>query len=135
MFNPNQHIDFIQKEIDKFKQLYTTQQQPQYPLQDQIQQIVQQELAKYMPQKVEQQFTQPQPLPQPIEQKPIVTDPIETLKAQVMDLLSAVLVPDDLQMLGNPELLRGIPLFLKSKKGRDAMALLFNEYRTYITGE
>ena len=54
---------------------------------------------------------------------------INDLKKQINDLASSVLAPEDLKFLTDPEILKGVPLFLKSSRGKEAMSLLMGEYR------
>jgi hypothetical protein len=50
----------------------------------------------------------------------------------INDLASAILSPEDLQFISNPEIIKGMPLFLKSSKGKEAMALIVSEFKKYV---
>jgi hypothetical protein len=92
---------------------------PQITTEQQIQQMVQKELSKYLP---EVKVQEPE--------KPLTEN--QRMIKDINDLASAILTPEDLQFISNPEIIKGMPLFLKSSKGREAMALLVSEFRKYV---
>lgn len=98
--------------------------QPQQPVYDEktIQQMVHNEILKLFP------AQQPEPV------KPPLTEYQQMMK-EINDLASAVLTPEDLQFLNSPDMIKCVPVFLKSTRGKEAMALLMTEYRSYIEGK
>jgi hypothetical protein len=130
MYN-QQQFDMIQTQLNNLKNLQTAAPQynvPQYNqptipnFEDQVQKIVQRELSKYIPD-----------VPAPVQETPL--DPRQQLEKQINDLASSVLAPEDLKFLTDPEILKGVPLFLKSSRGKEAMSLLMGEYRNYVDGK
>ena len=130
MYN-QQQFDMIQTQLNNLKNLQTAVPQynvPQYNqptipnFEDQVQRIVQKELSKYIPD-----------VPAPVQETPL--DPRQQLEKQINDLASSVLAPEDLKFLTDPEILKGVPLFLKSSRGKEAMSLLMGEYRNYVDGK
>lgn len=131
MYN-QQQFDMIQTQLNNLKNLQTAAPQynqpyaPNTPLpptyEEQIQKIVQRELSKYIPD-----------VPAPVQETPL--DPRQQLEKQINDLASSVLAPEDLKFLTDPEILKGVPLFLKSSRGKEAMSLLMSEYRNYVDGK
>jgi hypothetical protein len=131
MYNPNQQFDLIQAQLNNLKSLQSSvpqfnPTQPNAPLppsyEEQIQKLIQKELSKYIPE-----------VPAPVPETPL--DPRQQLEKQINDLASAVLAPDDLKFLTDPEILKGVPLFLKSNRGKEAISLLMGEYRNYVEGK
>jgi hypothetical protein len=133
MYNPNQQFDLIQAQLNNLKSLQSSVPQfnanqpydnsqlpPSY--EEQIQKLIQKELSKYIPD-----------VPAPVQEVPL--DPRQQLEKQINDLASAVLAPDDLKFLTDPEILKGVPLFLKSNRGKEAISLLMGEYRNYVEGK
>jgi hypothetical protein len=132
MYNPQNQFDMIQAQLNNLKSLQSN--IPQYnqpnnspaPLpptyEEQIQRIVQKELSKYIPD-----------VPAPVQEVPL--DPRQQLEKQINDLASSVLAPEDLKFLTDPEILKGVPLFLKSSRGKEAISLLMGEYRNYVEGK
>lgn len=130
MYN-QQQFDMIQTQLNNLKNLqtavpqYNVPQNTQQPIpnfEDQVQRIVQRELSKYIPD-----------VPAPVQEIPL--DPRQQLEKQINDLASSVLSPEDLKFLTDPEILKGVPLFLKSSRGKEAMSLLMGEYRNYVDGK
>lgn len=130
MYN-QQQFDMIQTQLNNLKNLqtavpqYNVPQNTQQPIpnfEDQVQRIVQRELSKYIPD-----------VPAPVQEIPL--DPRQQLEKQINDLASSVLAPEDLKFLTDPEILKGVPLFLKSSRGKEAMSLLMGEYRNYVDGK
>lgn len=131
MYNQQQQFDMIQTQLNNLKNLqtavpqYNVPQNTQQPIpnfEDQVQRIVQRELSKYIPD-----------VPAPVQEIPL--DPRQQLEKQINDLASSVLAPEDLKFLTDPEILKGVPLFLKSSRGKEAMSLLMSEYRNYVDGK
>lgn len=132
MYNPQNQFDMIQAQLNNLKSLqsnipqYNQPNNPPAPLpptyEEQIQRIVQKELSKYIPD-----------VPAPVQEIPL--DPRQQLEKQINDLASSVLAPEDLKFLTDPEILKGVPLFLKSSRGKEAMSLLMGEYRNYVDGK
>jgi hypothetical protein len=129
MYN-QQQFDLIQAQLNNLKSLQSSvpqfnPTQPNAPLppsyEEQIQKLIQKELSKYIPE-----------VPAPVQETPL--DPRQQLEKQINDLASAVLAPDDLKFLTDPEILKGVPLFLKSNRGKEAISLLMGEYRNYVEG-
>ena len=116
------HLDALQAQILALKQQYPSINQVPQPvsLEEQIQQAVRTELAKYIP--------EASPPPTPL-------DPRAQLEKEINDLASSVLDPEDLKWLCDPVVLKGVPLFLKSTRGKEAFALMMNEYRGYVDGK
>lgn len=127
MYN-NQQFDMIQAQLNNLKNLQSNVPQfnPTQPLppsyEEQIQKLIQKELSKYIPE-----------VPAPVQDVPL--DPRQQLEKQINDLASAVLAPEDLKFLTDPEILKGVPLFLKSNRGKEAISLLMGEYRNYVEGK
>lgn len=89
---------------------------------EQIQFMVQQEIAKYIPQAK---------LPEP--EVPL-TEHQKMIK-EINDLAASVLSAEDLSWLSDSTVLKGVPLFLKSVRGKEAFSLLLSEYRSYVEGK
>jgi len=130
MYN-QQQFDLIQAQLNNLKSLQSS--VPQFnptqsnaPLppsyEEQIQKLIQKELSKYIPE-----------VPAPVQETQL--DPRQQLEKQINDLASAVLAPEDLKFLTDPEILKGVPLFLKSNRGKEAISLLMGEYRNYVEGK
>ena len=122
-------LDDLQSKINALKQqqLGSYNFQPNNPLisnitPEQIQLMVQQEIAKYIPQAK---------LPEP--EVPL-TDHEKMIK-EINDLAASVLSTEDLNWLSDSTVLKGIPLFLKSARGKEAFSLLLSEYRSYVEGK
>jgi hypothetical protein len=115
------HLDALQAQIAALKQQHPSSNSipPAVNLEEQIQRAVRTELAKYIP-----EATPPVPL-----------DPRAQLEKEINDLAASVLSPEDLKWLGDPVILKGVPLFLKSTRGKDAFTLLLSEYRGYVEGK
>lgn len=126
MYNPQQSFDMIQAQLNNLKNLQTNIPQYNQPtaqnFEEQIQKIVQKELSKYIPE-----------VPVPVQETPL--DPRQQLEKQINDLATAVLSPEDLKFLTDPEILKGVPLFLKSNRGKEAISLLMGEYKNYVEGK
>jgi len=130
MYN-QQQFDLIQAQLNNLKSLQSS--VPQFnptqsnaPLppsyEEQIQKLIQKELSKYIPE-----------VPAPVQETQL--DPRQQLEKQINDLASVVLAPEDLKFLTDPEILKGVPLFLKSNRGKEAISLLMGEYRNYVEGK
>ena len=128
--NQQQQFDLIQTQLNNLKNLQSSvpQYNPNIPAalppsyEDQIQKLIQKELSKYIPD-----------VPPPVQEIPL--DPRQQLEKQINDLASAVLDTEDLKFLTDPEILKGVPLFLKSNRGKEAISLLMGEYRNYVEGK
>ena len=128
--NQQQQFDLIQTQLNNLKNLQSSvpSYNPNIPAalppsyEEQIQKLIQKELSKYIPE-----------VPAPVQDVPL--DPRQQLEKQINDLASAVLAPEDLKFLTDPEILKGVPLFLKSNRGKEAISLLMGEYRNYVDGK
>jgi hypothetical protein len=122
MYNQSfSHLDALQAQISALKQQHPNLNAvpPPASLEDQIQRAVRAELAKYIPE----------------ASPPVPLDPRAQLEKEINDLAASVLSPEDLKWLGDPVILKGVPLFLKSTRGKDAFSLLLSEYRGYVEGK
>lgn len=67
----------------------------------------------------------PMPVPQQVQSQPSMID-------QINSFASSILTPDQINWLSDPTILSGVPLFLKSEKGKQAVQLLLEEYQSYV---
>ncbi len=132
--NPNLYqnqIDTLQAQIDRIRGLTQHQSAPlpitptQYNNDmEQIRNLVRQEMNSMFPQNIPAQEIQQTPL-----------SPQEQLMKDINDLASSILSPDDLKFMNNPDMVKCVPVFLKTERGKQAVSLLMEEYRSYIEGK
>ena len=138
------NLDALQQQLDILKQQQAAsaalQQQPQFfpnqqPAQPQninyqeiIQKTVQDELAKLL-------TTQIPALNQPVPQPVAPTTPTSALEKQINDFAVTVLSPEQLSWISNPAVVSCAPMFFKTTKGKDALQLLVEEFKSYVEGK
>lgn len=124
MYTSMAQLDNLQNQIALLKQQQQLSPLPTQSLsiQEQIQQAVQQELAKYIPQA------------KPAEPEVPLT-PQQLMEKEINELANSVLTKEQVTWISDPVVFKGIPLFLKSKRGKEAISLLLEEYKTYVDGE
>jgi hypothetical protein len=134
MYNPpTLNLDSLQQQLDILKQHQSMPLQPPYgnyppqqpPVnyQEIIQKTVQDEIQKLLNTQVK-----------PQEQTP-VAPPMSELEKQINDFAASVLTPDQMKWLSDPVIASHIPIFFKSVKGKEAIAFLVDEYKTYVDGK
>ena len=125
-------IDNLNSQIQRLEQLkqqsnnFIPNNQPipqQVSQEDMIRNLIRQELNQFIPTNTKIE-TPVQPL----------TEYQQMLK-QVDELANAVLSQDDIKFLNSPDMIKCFPVFLKSNKGKEAAALMLQEYRSYIEGK
>jgi hypothetical protein len=124
-------IETLQAQIDRMKSIGPTINQPLNQSSnmsfndEQIKNLVRQEISAMFPQvnQTEQEI------------KPVQLTPHEQMIKEINDLATAVLAPEDLTFLNSPDMIKCVPVFLKSTRGKEAVALLMNEYKSYIEGK
>lgn len=128
MYNPQAQLELYQKQLDTLRASYNQplQTSPNININgitvNDIQQMVQQEISKYIP------------TVKPLEPEKPLSD-YEKLMKNINDLASATLSDEHQKFLMNDEILRCVPVFLKSVKGKEALGLLMNEFQSYINGQ
>lgn len=55
-----------------------------------------------------------------------------SLESKINQFAETLLTPDQIKWLSDPTIISGLPLFLKSDKGKAAIGLLFSEYQDYV---
>jgi hypothetical protein len=89
-----------------------------------IQKTIQDEIKKLIP---------VQPTPQVSEPSPTPVTPATTMEQEINKLVAELLSPEQLTWISKPEIFNGIPLFLKTTKGREAISFLIDEYKTHLS--
>lgn len=126
----NNQLDLLQNQLNLLKQ----QQMTQYSvnnvpnsasIESMVQKAIQEEFAKLLP--------QPQITPQVQQQTTPVPMQTSTIEQEINKLAAEIVSPDQLQWLSKPEIFNGIPLFLKTKKGKEAVNMLIEEYKTHLS--
>jgi hypothetical protein len=97
-----------------------------------------QQLAQATPQ-YQPTYQQPAPVvpptqtaPQPTQVVPVQQDLHTQLMTQINNFAASILTADQVKWLSDPTIMGGLPLFLKSEKGKQAVQLLFEEYASYV---
>jgi hypothetical protein len=70
-------------------------------------------------------------IPKPEQALTPQPDP-NSLEAKINQFAEMLLTPDQIKWLSDPTIISGLPLFLKSEKGKAAVGLLFSEYQDYV---
>jgi hypothetical protein len=88
-----------------------------------IQKTIQDEIKKLIPVQPTQQVSESIPTP---------VTPATTMEQEINKLVAEILSPEQLTWISKPEIFNGIPLFLKTTKGREAISFLIDEYKTHL---
>ena len=131
MYNPNidTTISSIQSLLNNLKTVAQPTQPPttnlQYPsnFQDMIDSAVAKSLESLASSHAQAQQDLPAIAPIP--------DP-NSLETKINQFAEMLLTPDQIKWLSDPTIISGLPLFLKSEKGKAAVGLLFSEYQDYV---
>jgi hypothetical protein len=77
--------------------------------------------------------------PPSIETEPAPINSMEqlqtTIETKINQFASQVLNKEQFEWLTDPQIFASIPLFLKTQKGKDAIGLLVDDYKSYIEGK
>lgn len=140
------NLDALQQQLDILKQQqaasaalqqspsnqFFPNQQPAAPqninYQEIIQKTVQEELSKLL-------TTQIPALNQPVPQPVAPATPTSALEKQINDFAVTVLSPEQLSWISNPAVVSCAPMFFKTTKGKDALQLLVEEFKSYVEGK
>lgn len=96
---------------------------------DLIVKTIQNEIPKQLAALGLTQQSNPEPTP--------ITSPEQmqtALEAKINQFASQVLTKEHFEWLTDPQIFASIPLFLKTQKGKDAIGMLVDEYKSYIDG-
>ena len=55
-----------------------------------------------------------------------------SLETKINQFAESLLTADQIKWLSDPTIISGLPLFLKSEKGKAAVGLIFSEYQDYV---
>jgi hypothetical protein len=58
--------------------------------------------------------------------------PHQQLLSTIGDFLTQILPPEQVKFLSDPVIVQGVPMFLKSTKGKEAVSMLVDEYQSYV---
>lgn len=119
-------IEAAQQQLNTLKQTALQQyatptyQQPVLQQPQDIQQLVRNEINSYLNQ-LQQQV-------QPI-QPPTPTNPLE---AKINEFASSILSPEQIKWINDPTIISTLPVFFKSEKGKQAIQLVYEEFKAYV---
>jgi hypothetical protein len=128
MYNPNidSTIASIQSLLGNLKTVAQSQQtSPASPFPNNFQEMIDSAVAKSLG---NISNLQPQSDQQALANKP---DP-NSLEAKINQFAESLLTADQIKWLSDPTIISGLPLFLKSEKGKAAVGLIFSEYQDYV---
>ena len=116
----NAQIQSMENQIAAFKNQLA---QPQYPTnspqtQPNIQQIVRDELAMLL------QQAAPEPVKNVAPENPMV--------AEINKFAQSVLTGEQISWISDPVIIGSLPVFFKSEKGKQAIQLIFDEFKSYV---
>lgn len=66
------------------------------------------------------------------EQAQTQTPDPNSLETKINQFAESLLTADQIKWLSDPTIISGLPLFLKSEKGKAAVGLIFSEYQDYV---
>lgn len=125
MYNPNidSTIASIQSLLGNLKTVAQSQQtapNPSFP--NNFQEMIDSAVAKSL-----NNIANVQQSPEQAQQP----DP-NSLETKINQFAESLLTADQIKWLSDPTIISGLPLFLKSEKGKAAVGLIFSEYQDYV---
>lgn len=125
MYNPNidSTIASIQSLLGNLKTVAQSQQTPLNPsFPNNFQEMIDSAVAKSL-----NNIANVQQSPEQAQQP----DP-NSLETKINQFAESLLTADQIKWLSDPTIISGLPLFLKSEKGKAAVGLIFSEYQDYV---
>jgi hypothetical protein len=116
-------IQSMENQIASFKNQLAQQQYPtNIQPQSNIQQIVRDELTMLLQQAAPVQNT-------PVQNPPVPENP---MVAEINKFAQSVLTSEQINWISDPVIIGSLPLFFKSEKGKQAIQLVFDEFKSYV---